>query len=162
MHNDVVVSTKDQESPVASCYETLSDLLPKTVPRTTAVPARPPALCCSSRSRRTINPTDAQKQINTVENISLLARWNKLSACRGSYEILCGAAFWPADGEVVTGTNVTDVVAKHAELFSSACALLVVYLLGFTKLIELNAEHLNVGLKDLPPGQSGSFWSVPC
>lgn len=32
-----------------------------------------------------------------------------------------GLFFWPADGEVVTGTMVTDVVAKHDELFT--CSL---------------------------------------
>lgn len=37
---------------------------------------------------------------------------------------------------------VTDVVAKHDDLFTSACALLSVYLLGLTKHIEINAVHL--------------------
>lgn len=50
-----------------------------------------------------------------------------------------GLFFWPAEGEVVTGTMVTMVVAKHDELFSSSCALLIVYLLGLKKLIEIYA-----------------------
>lgn len=49
------------------------------------------------------------------------------------------------------GQTSLVVVAKHAELLSSACAQSIVYLLGSTELVKLNAVRLNVGFEDLPP-----------